>query len=69
MKKLWVVCGVVLGLIAYGIVSVGAQSANNGSSCADPFNGENVRFNVSYWEKTDFCNTSIAYVVSPLQFV
>ncbi|MCL4247309.1 MAG: DUF3179 domain-containing protein [Anaerolineae bacterium] len=31
------------------------------STCDDPFEGQSVYFNTAYWERTDFCQHSIAY--------
>ncbi len=60
MKRFLIVGLIVMGLMHYGVLSALSQSTTN-ANCADPFNGQSVRFNVAYWEKTDFCNTSIAY--------
>jgi hypothetical protein len=36
-------------------------TAHEPDSCTDPFKGETVRFNRSYWTKTDFCRHSVPY--------
>ncbi|MBE0689110.1 MAG: DUF3179 domain-containing protein, partial [Anaerolineae bacterium] len=52
---------VCLGIGWLALGASGAQVSLAQSSCDDPFEGQRVLFNTSYWERTDFCQHSIAY--------
>jgi len=58
----------VLGVVA--VTAIGwtitgnnafAQTGNGVGDCADPFDGEQVSFNVNFWDETDFCQHSVPY--------
>jgi hypothetical protein len=49
-----------MSLLVALVVLLGTESQAQ-STCDNPFSGENVQFNVEYWEKTDFCNHSVPY--------
>ncbi len=61
-----VAVGAVVALLA-GTFGIGgdnhalAQRGNGVGDCEDPFEGETVRFNVSFWNETNFCMHSVPY--------
>lgn len=46
-------------LLSLLVLSMLGVSASAQSDCGNPFAGENIRFNVDYWTKTDFCQRSV----------
>jgi len=45
-----------------GYYAAPAQAAHVAqNSCEDPFNGEQPKFGLGYWEKTDFCQHNVEY--------
>lgn len=41
--------------------SAPAEGEASGSSCADPFEGQETGFYTSFWDETDFCKHSVPY--------
>jgi hypothetical protein len=48
-----------IGLILLCLLNHLPAAAQN--SCENPFEGETLRFNTSYWDQTDFCQHSVPY--------
>jgi Protein of unknown function (DUF3179) len=51
----------LLPIFLFGLLPILTFPAAAQSTCTNPFEGESVRFSVDYWEKTDFCQHSVAY--------
>jgi hypothetical protein len=47
------------GVFGGNALHVSAQDGNGVGDCEDPFEGQTIRFNVSFWQETDFCQRSI----------
>ncbi|MCA9909314.1 MAG: DUF3179 domain-containing protein, partial [Anaerolineae bacterium] len=58
-QRFRIVGGLVL-LLCLGWLARGHSTLAQ-STCDDPFAGQSVYFNTGYWERTDFCQYSIAY--------
>jgi hypothetical protein len=55
-----IIIGLLVATVGVGAFFVaGAQNGNGVGDCEDPLAGLNIRFNLSYWPNTDFCQTSI----------
>lgn len=52
---------VVLAVLALITLRMNLMPAHAQSSCDNPFEGASVRFEQSYWDKTDFCKHSVPY--------
>ena len=54
-----------LGVMALGIMGLMTQwplvNAQTQSDCGNPFEGVQIRFNVTYWQQTDFCQHAVPY--------
>ncbi len=50
---------VLTGVFGGNGLHVNAQQGNGVGECEDPFEGQTIRFNVSFWQETDFCQRNI----------
>lgn len=68
MKRLFVGLALVGVIVALGFGLFGtdtshvlAQRGNGVGDCENPFEGQTIRFNVSFWNETNFCKHSVPY--------